>query len=148
MAGCDSIGSRPCRDWGYGFTTTVEGSSLHVGVSAQTRSRRVPVGRLLVWDDRFDRGSPRGMTRGSARGIFFFSLALGEATWDLPRSASTTQSEMCFELEQTPRGGRPQQADGAELTVAFTHQPPHFGTAMGVQRRVSREHGRKCLRSD
>ena len=94
IAGCDSIGSRPRRDWGNDFTTPVEVSSLDFGVSARTRSRRLPAGRLLVWDDRFNRDHPRGMTRGSACGIFFFSLALGEATTDLSESASSTQSEM------------------------------------------------------
>jgi hypothetical protein len=83
IAGYDSIGSRPCHDWGYDFATTVEVSSLDVGVSVQTRSRRLPVGYLLVPDDRFDRDRPRGMTRGLVRGIFFFSLALGEATLGL-----------------------------------------------------------------
>jgi hypothetical protein len=122
MAGCDSIGSRPRRHWGDDFATIVEVSSLDVGVFAQIRSRRLPVGCLLVSDDRFDRDYPHGLTRGSVRGIFFFSLGLGEATRDWSGSASTTQSDLkcALSLSKHPGAVVP-QADGMELTVAFTH---------------------------
>jgi len=38
------MGSRPRRDWVCAFATNVKDSSLDVGVSAQTRTRKVPVG--------------------------------------------------------------------------------------------------------
>jgi hypothetical protein len=105
MAGCDSIGSRPRRHWGDDFATIVEVSSLDVGVFAQVRSRRLPVGCLSVSDDRFDRDYPHGLTRGSVRGIFFFSLGLGEATKDWSGSASTTQSDLNCALSLSKHPG-------------------------------------------
>ena len=57
-----------------------------------------------------------------------------------PRTFSSCSSRL-----DTSRWIRSPDRTAMELT--FTRKPPRFGTANGVQRRVSREHGRKCLRS-
>ena len=63
--------------------------------------------------------------RGSARGLFFFPE---------------------LELPESALGLSGRRID-REMELTFTPKQPRFGTTQTVQRRVSREHGRKCLRS-
>ena len=109
------------------------------------RSRRVPVGCHWSGTTGFDRGGPQGVSRGSARGLFFVAIDRADLG-SIRRSAPATVTRCWADVSGHP-GGRPEPSIGMGKAAAFTHQPPRFGTAEGVQRRVSREHGRKCLRS-